>query len=97
MKLHQQFDLRLDALKIENFNDIPKKINEISVLVEKLIKNLLEKGYTVVESSVYHMGMPQSITVIKDFTGPFVTNFSLKIKDDFSYVSKMLGIEGLFE
>jgi len=40
--------------------------------------------------------MPQSIFVIKEFTGPFVTHFSTKIKNDFQAISKALRIEGLF-
>ncbi|MDP3766306.1 MAG: hypothetical protein Q8R04_07375 [Nanoarchaeota archaeon] len=97
MKLHQQFDLNLNAIKIDNFNDIPKKINEIPVLVERLIKDLLEEGYIVIESSARHMGIPSSITVIKDFTGPFVTRFSAKLQHDFNALSKAVGIEKLFE
>ena len=97
MKVHQQFDLNLDALKVKKFNDIPRAVNEAPFLVEKLIKNLLEEGYIVIESSARYMGIPQSITVVKDFTGPFVTIFSTKIKEDFNDVSKALGIDKLFE
>lgn len=97
MKLHQQFDLNTNALKLEKFNDIPKKINEIPILVEKLIKDLLEEGYIVIESSARHMGIPKTITVIKDFTGPFATIFSTKINNDFNALCKALGIEKLFE
>lgn len=97
MKLHQQFDLNLDVMKITGFKAIPRAINEIPILVEKLTKDLLEKGYIVIGSSARYMGVPQSITVVKDFTGPFATNFSLKIKDDFKAVSRALGIEELFE
>ena|SRR3989338_1854472 len=97
MKLHQQFDLNLEALKPDNFNDIPRAINNVPVLVEKLIKDLLKEGYIVVESSSRYMGIPQSITVIKDFTGPFVIRFSSKTKDDFKAISRALGIEKLFE
>ncbi len=97
MKLHQQFDLKKDVLKISNVNNIPKAINEIPILVEKLIKDLLEEGYIVIESSAKHMGVPQSITIVKDFTGPFVTKFSTKIQSDFNAVSRTLGIERLFE
>ena len=89
--------MNLNVLKIENFNDIPRAINELPVLIEKLIKDLLEKGYIVIESSAKHMGIPQSIIVIKDFTGPFVTKFSTKIQNDFNAVSRTLGIERLFE
>ena len=89
MKVHQQFDL--------NVNDIPKAINKIPFLVEKLIKDLIEKGYIVIESSPRYMEIPQSITVIKDFTGPFVINFSSKAKEDFKSISRALGIEKLFE
>lgn len=97
MKIHQQFDLNLNALKIENLNDIPRKINEIPVLVERLIRDLLEEGYIVIESTVRYMGIPQSITIIKDFTGPFAAKFSAKIQHDFYAVSRALGIEKLFE
>ena len=97
MKLYQQFDLNINALRISNFNDIPRAVNKIPITVERLIKQLLENGYSVVESSAHHMGIPQSITVVKDFTGPFVTNFSLKMRQDFDAVSKALGIEKLFE
>jgi hypothetical protein len=97
MKLHQQFDLNLKALKPENFNDLPRAINEMPLLVEKLIKNLLEQGYIVIESSAKHMGIPKSITVIKDFTGPFATIFSSKINEEFNNLSKKLGVERLFE
>ena len=97
MKLHQQFDLNLNALKIDNFKDIPKAINEIPFLVEKLIKDLLEEGYIVMESSARYMGIPKSITVVKDLTGPFVTRFSAKVQNDFNALSKTIGIEKLFE
>ncbi len=97
MKLHQQFDLNLEVLKINNVNEIPKAINEVPVLVEKLIKELLKKGYIVIESTAYYMGVPKNITIIKDFTGPFTTLFSSKIKSDFTDVSRKLGIGKLFE
>ena len=97
MKLHQQFDLNFRVLKIEGFNDIPRAVNEVPVLVEKLIKNLIKKGYIVIESSAHHMGVPQSITVIKDFTGPFASLFSSKMKNDFKNVSRTLSIEKLFD
>lgn len=97
MKLYRQFDLNLENLKINNFNDVPRAINEIPILVEKLIKNLSDKGYEVVKEGVHFTGLPQSIAIIKDFTGPFVTNFSIKVKDDFDALSKTLGIESLFE
>lgn len=66
-------------------------------LVEELITDLTKRGYTVLKSSAYYMGIPQSITVIKDFTGPFVTKFSAKVQHDFNAVSRALGIERLFE
>ncbi|MBI2654334.1 hypothetical protein HYX02_06020 [Candidatus Woesearchaeota archaeon] len=97
MKIHQQFDLNLNALNPKGFHDIPRAINEVPVLVERMINELLEKGYIVIESSAKFMGVPQSITIIKDFTGPFVTQFSLKTKEDFKAVSRALGIERLFE
>lgn len=97
MKLHQQFDLNINALQVKNFNDIPRAINEIPTLVEKLIKELLQKGYSVAKEGAYFTGVPRSITVIKDFRGPFATQFSTKINEDFNFVSKNLGIERLFE
>lgn len=97
MKLHQQFDLNLMALKPENFNGLPRSINTASELVERLVKSLLEQGYVVIESSAKHMGIPNSITVVKDFTGPFATLFSSRINEEFSKLSKSIGIERLFE
>ena len=97
MKLYQQFDLNRKVLKIDNLNDIPKAVNEMPVLVEKLIKDLLEEGYIVIESSARYMGIPKTITIVKDFTGPFVTRFSAKIQHDFNALSRTLGIEKLFE
>ena len=97
MKLHQQFDLNLKALKPEKIDDIPKTINELPVLVEKLVKDLLKEGYIVIESSARFMGVPQSITIVKDFTGPFVLNFSSKVIEDFRAFSRKLGVERLFE
>jgi|SRR3989344_8700923 len=97
MKLHQQFDLNLNALGIDKVRDIPRAINDVPILVEKLIKDLIERGYIVIESSARYMEVPQSITVIKDFTGPFVMKFSAKARDDFKAVSRALGIEKLFE
>ena len=97
MKLHQQFDLNLKALKPENLNDIPRAINELPVLVENLIKDLLKEGYIVIESSARYMGVPKSITIIKDFTGPFVLNLSSKVIEDFRAFSRKLGVEKLFE
>ncbi|MBI3035137.1 hypothetical protein HYY71_02335 [Candidatus Woesearchaeota archaeon] len=96
MKLHQQFDLNQKALKI-GISDIPRAINEMPALVEKLTKDLLEEGYIVIESSARYMGIPQSIVVIKDFTGPFVAKFSAKMQHDFNAISRALGIERLFE
>jgi len=93
MKLHQQFDLNSGVLR---FNDIPKAVNKVPVLVEKLVKKLIEKGYIVIESSARRMGVPQSITVIKDFTGPFASLFSAKMRDDFNNISRDLGIGKLF-
>ncbi|MBI2541905.1 hypothetical protein HYV80_04300 [Candidatus Woesearchaeota archaeon] len=97
MKLHQQFDLNLRALKPENFNNIPRAINMMPGLVEGLVKRLLGQGYVVIESSARYMGIPKSITVIKDFSGPFATMFSAKINEEFSSFSKRIGVERLFE
>ena len=96
MKLHQQFDLNLRVINQE-INEIPKAVNEIPALVEKLIRNLLKKGYMVIQEGVSSLGVPKRITVIKEFSGPFVTHFSIKTKKDFKSVSRSLGIEKLFE
>lgn len=97
MKLYQQFDLNFNVLKTNNLSDVPKKLNDIPGLVEKLTKELLEKGYDVIKERAQITGLPQSITIIKDFRGPFATQFSTKINEDFNIVSKALGIEKLFE
>ena len=97
MKIHQQFDLNSKAISLEKINDIPKAVNEIPALVEKLIKNLLQKGYIVIKEGASSFGVPNRITVIKEFNGPFVTHFSIKTKEDFTSVSRALGIEKLFE
>ena len=97
MKVHQQFDLNPTALKPNNFTDLPRAVNEVPILVEKLVKDLLGKGYMVIESSAKFMGIPKSITVVKSFTGPFVTQFSIKTKEDFTAISRRLGLEMLFE
>ncbi|MBI2656842.1 hypothetical protein HYX03_03825 [Candidatus Woesearchaeota archaeon] len=93
MKMHHQFDL--------NFSIIRPMGRELLTippyLVEELITKLTKRGYTVLKSSAYHMGIPQSITVIKEFTGPFVTKFSAKVQHDFNAVARALGIERLFE
>ena len=65
--------------------------------IEELVSNLSKKGYTVLKSSAYHTGIPQIITIVKEFTGPFVSQFTNKIKDDFDAVSKKLGIREMFE
>ena len=93
MKLHQQFDLNLKTI-----NDFGRELLAIPpYIIEEMVVNLTKRSYTVIKSSAHYMGIPQSITVIKDFTGPFVTRFSMKIREDFSDVSKALGIEKLFE
>ena len=92
MRIHQQFDLDIDNIKPlgREFFAIPPYI------MENLITRLSKKGYTVLISSAYYMGIPQSITVIKKITGTTETKFSSKIKEDFDAVSKGLKIEKLF-
>ncbi|MBI2657640.1 hypothetical protein HYX08_03020 [Candidatus Woesearchaeota archaeon] len=97
MKLHQQFDLNLGVLKVEKVSNIPSAIGKAPVLVDKLVRELAEKGYIVMESSIRYMGVPQSITVIKDFTGPFASLFSSKMRDDFRNISRELGMDKLFD
>ncbi len=93
MKLHHQFDLKVNNVKVfgRELFAIPPYI------IEELATNLSKKGYTVLKSSAYYMGIPQSITVVKEFSGPFVSHFANKIRDDFDAVSKQLGIKELFE
>jgi len=93
MRLHQQFDLNLSIMR-----PLGRELITIPpYLVEELILSLSKRGYQVLKSSAYFMGIPQSITVVNDFTGPFVSKFSTKIRDDFASISKSLGIENLFE
>ena len=56
MKLYRQFDLNLNALNVGAFRDInmPKAINEIPALVEKLIKDLISSS-------------PQALRIAKKF------------------------------
>ncbi len=93
MKLHQQFDLNFGIIRAlgRDLMTIPP------YMIDKLVTDLTEKGYTVFKSSANFMGIPQSITVIKDFTGPFAARLAAKAKDDFNNISKSLGIENLFE
>lgn len=92
MRIHQQFDLDLSSIR-----PLGRELLAIPpYIVENLIKNLSKRGYTVLKSSAYYMGIPQSITVVKEFTGPFVSKFSSKMKEDFEAVSKSLKIEKLF-
>ncbi len=91
--MHQQFDLNFSVMKGmgRDLLTIPPFI------IEELVTNLSRKGYKVLQSSAYFMGLPQSITVVRDFTGPFVGKFSTKIREDFTSITKNLGIEKLFE
>ena len=92
MRIHQQFDLDLSSIR-----PLGRELLAIPPYVmENLIASLSKKGYTVLKSSAYYMGIPQSITVVKEFTGPFVSRFSSKMKEDFESVSKALKIEKLF-
>lgn len=93
MRLYHQFDLNLREIEEmgREFLSIPP------YLIEELTKKLTKRGYTVLKSSADFMGLPQSITVIKEFTGPFAILFSKKIKEDFDAVSGKLGIKKLFE
>lgn len=97
MKLHQQFDLNLGILSVEKVSNIPSAMGKAPVLVDRLVRKLAEKGYIVIESSIRYMGVPQSITVIKDFTGPFASLFSSKMRNDFRDISRALGIGKLFD
>jgi dienelactone hydrolase len=92
MRLHQQFDLNTRTSTIlvrDSFSISPYTI-------EQLADNLSKKGYTVMKSSAYFRGMPKSITVVKEFSGPFVTHFTAKMKEDFNVASNELGIKELF-
>lgn len=93
MKMHQQFDLNFSLMggMGRDLFTIPPFI------MEELVTNLSKKGYKVLQSSAYFMDIPQSITIVKDFTGPFVSKFSTKIREDFTSVARNLGIEKLFE
>ena len=93
MRLHHQFDLNISSIK-----PVGRELLTISpYLIEELVSSLSKKGYQVLKSSAYFMGIPQSITVVKEFTGPFVNQFADKIRDDFESVSRKLGIKELFD
>ena len=93
MRLHQQFDLntRNIALLGRDLFAMPPYV------IEELISNLSKKGYIVLKSSAYQIGIPQSITIVKEFSGPFVSQFADKIRNDFDSVSRKLGIREMFE
>ena len=91
MRLHHQFELN-----IENSGEGSQIFAIQPSAVEELVTSLTRKGYTVLKSSAHYMGIPQSITVIKEFTGPFTTLFSSKVKEDFDEISAKLGIDKLF-
>ena len=91
MRLHHQFELN-----IENRGEGSQIFAIQPSVVEELVTSLTRKGYTVLKSSAHYMGIPQSITVIKEFTGPFTTLFSSKVKEDFDEISAKLGIDKLF-
>ena len=93
MKLHQQFDLDLRKFDL---GKLPQKAIKVHELIEQLVKSLVEEGYIVVMSSAKYMGIPKTITVIKDFTGPMVTFVSTKINDDFNSLAENLGIRKFF-
>mgnify|MGYP001558465440 FL=1 len=93
MRLHHQFDL-----DTENVKRLGRDLFALPpYIVEELLITLRKKGYTVLKSSADFMGIPKSITVVKEFTGPFVTMFSAKMKKDFNFITKKLGIERLFQ
>ena len=91
MKLHQQFDLNLGIA-----NELGNNRITAPQLIEELVISLVQKGYIVLKSASKVMGIPQSITIIKE-TGPAITVFASAIKQDFSEISKRLGVENLFE
>jgi len=93
MKLHHQFDLNNESIVSLG----RERMSIPPYMIEELVTSMTKKGYTVLKSSAYYMGIPQSIIVVKEFTGPFVTHFTGKIKKDFDAVSKKLGIGELFK
>jgi|SRR3989338_3608925 len=97
MKIHQQFDLNTSASNPEYLSEISKSVKSIPELFERLMKDLLQKGYIVIQEGVNSVGVPRRITLIKEFSGPFVTHFSMKAREDFKAISRALGIEKLFE
>ena len=94
--MHQQFDLNVEMFRTAS-TDAIERVKEIPSLVEELTKDLIKRGYIVIESSSRYMGIPQSITVVKDFTGPFVLKICSEAKEDFKKASRALGLERLFE
>ena len=96
MKVHQQFDLNLNKIS-PSLGKVQEKALKVPELIEQLVKNLVEEGYIVIMSSAKYMGIPKTITVVKDFTGPMVTYVSTKITDDFNSLAEGLGIRKLFD
>ena len=93
MRLHHQFDL-----DTENVKRLGRDLFALPpYLIEDLVNSLTKKGYKVLKSSADFMGIPKSITVVREFTGPFVSMFSAKIKEDFDSATRRLGIERLFQ
>ncbi len=92
MRLYEEFDLNLSEMKRigRDFMVIPPH------LIEELVNHLKEKGYTVLKSTMDFMGVPKSITIVKNFKGPFATMFSAKMKEDFINETRSLGMEELF-
>ena len=69
------------------------EIGVVGIIEEELWGDLFRLKNSIIAKIRKH----KSITVIKNFTGPFVTQFSAKAKEDFDDASKALGIERLFE
>ena len=91
MKVHQQFDLDVSALK-----KAAKESSAVSQKIEELLFSLSKKGYTVLKSSSYVMGIPQSITIIKEATGSIASAITSSIKEDFDSVSERSGMQKVF-
>ena len=92
MKVHQQFDLNdrmLHSMRRDGFSIAPHKFEEFIALLSR-------KGYTIIKSSSYVMGIPQSITLIKETTELIAGNIASKIREDFKAVSERTGIGSIF-
>ena len=92
MRVYQQFDLDMGLVRklVKEGLIAPQKI-------EDLLISLSRKGYTVLKSTANFMGIPRSLTIVKDATASVGSTIATKVRDDFLKIASQLGVERLFE